>query len=38
MQHCGGSGSEMDKFDFSLAYYDPVLKWPFMSFKPKATP
>jgi hypothetical protein len=28
--------SEMDQFDFSLAYYDPVLKWPFISFKPKA--
>jgi hypothetical protein len=27
--------SEMDQFDFSLAYYDPVLKWPFISFKPK---
>jgi hypothetical protein len=28
--------SEMDQFDFSLAYYDPVLRWPFISFKPKA--
>ena len=27
--------SEIDQFDFSLAYYDPVLKWPFISFKPK---
>jgi hypothetical protein len=27
--------SEIDHFDFSLAYYDPVLKWPFISFKPK---
>ncbi len=27
--------SEMDQFDFSLAYYDPVLKWPFISFQPK---
>jgi hypothetical protein len=27
---------EMDDFDFSLAYYDPVLKMPFFSFQPKA--
>jgi hypothetical protein len=27
--------SEMDQFQFSLAYYDPVLKMPFISFKPK---
>jgi hypothetical protein len=27
--------SEIDKFDYSLAYYDPVLKMPFISFKPK---
>jgi hypothetical protein len=27
--------SEMDQFEFSLAYYDPVLKMPFISFKPK---
>jgi hypothetical protein len=27
--------SDVDKFDFSLAYYDPVLKMPFISFKPK---
>lgn len=29
--------SEMDQFEFSLAYYDPVLKMPFISFKPKST-
>jgi hypothetical protein len=28
--------SEMDKFDFALAYYDPAMKMPFFSFKPKA--
>jgi hypothetical protein len=28
--------SEMDQFEFSLAYYDPVLKMPFISFKPKS--
>jgi len=28
--------AEADQFDFSLAYYDPVLKWPFIKFKPKA--
>jgi hypothetical protein len=27
--------SEMDEFDFSLAYYDPVLKLPFILFRPK---
>ena len=27
--------SEMDQFDFSLAYYDPVLKLPFILFRPK---
>ena len=27
--------SEMDRFEFSLAYYDPVLKMPFISFRPK---
>lgn len=27
--------SEIDQFDYSLAYYDPVLKMPFFSFKPK---
>ena len=27
--------SDMNQFDFSLAYYDPVLKLPFISFKPK---
>ena len=27
--------SEMDQFEFSLAYYDPVLKMPFISFRPK---
>jgi len=27
--------SEMDKFEFSLAYYDPGLKMPFIEFKPK---
>ena len=26
--------AEMDHFDFSLAYYDPVLKMPFISFTP----
>ncbi len=29
--------SESDKFEFSLAYYDPVLKLPFISFKPIAS-
>jgi hypothetical protein len=28
--------SEIDHFEFSLAYYDPVLKMPFIAFKPKA--
>ncbi len=27
--------SEMDHFEFALAYYDPVLKMPFISFRPK---
>jgi hypothetical protein len=27
--------AEMDQFDFSLAYYDPVLKMPFISFTPR---
>jgi hypothetical protein len=27
--------SDMGQFDFSLAYYDPVLKLPFISFRPK---
>ena len=27
---------DMDKFDFKLAYYDPVLKMPFITFTPKA--
>jgi hypothetical protein len=27
--------TEMEKFDFTLAYYDPVLKMPFISFTPK---
>jgi hypothetical protein len=27
--------SEIDQFDFSLAYYDPVLKLPFILFRPK---
>ena len=31
-----GTRAEMDQFDFSLAYYDPVPKMPFFSFKPKA--
>jgi hypothetical protein len=26
--------AEMDQFDFSLAYYDPALKMPFISFTP----
>jgi hypothetical protein len=26
--------SEMDQFDFSLIYYDPALKMPFISFTP----
>ena len=29
--------SEVDQFDFSLAYYDPVLKMPFILFKPKSS-
>lgn len=29
--------SEMDQFELSLAYYDPVLKMPFISFKPKSS-
>jgi hypothetical protein len=29
--------SEMDQFEFSLAYYDPVLKMPFILFKPKSS-
>jgi hypothetical protein len=28
--------AELDDFDFSLAYYDPVLKMPFFSFQPHA--
>lgn len=31
-----GIRAEMDQFEFSLAYFDPVLKMPFISFKPKA--
>jgi len=27
--------AEMDRFEFSLAYYDAALKMPFISFKPK---
>ena len=30
-----GIHAEMDRFEFSLAYFDPVLKMPFISFKPK---
>ncbi len=26
---------EMDGYDLSLAYYDPVLKMPFIAFRPK---
>ena len=29
--------AEMDKFEFSLAYFDPVLKLPFFSFRPKTS-
>jgi hypothetical protein len=28
--------AELDDFDFSLAYYDPVLKMPFFAFQPKS--
>jgi hypothetical protein len=28
--------ADVDQFEFSLAYYDPVLKLPFFSFRPKA--
>jgi hypothetical protein len=28
--------SEIDDFDFSLAYYDPVVKMPFFTFQPKS--
>lgn len=28
--------ADEDKFDFSLAYYDPALKMPFILFKPKS--
>jgi hypothetical protein len=27
--------ADIDSYEFSLAYYDPVLKMPFLSFKPK---
>ncbi len=29
-----GIRAEMDRFNFSLAYYDPILKMPFFTFKP----
>jgi len=31
-----GIRAEMDQFEFAVAYLDPVLKMPFISFKPKA--
>jgi len=30
-----GIHAEMGQFEFSLAYYDPILKMPFFSFRPK---
>jgi hypothetical protein len=31
-----GTRAELEQFEFSLAYYDPVLKMPFFAFRPKA--
>ena len=29
--------ADLDRFDFSLVYYDPVLKLPFIAFRPRAS-
>jgi hypothetical protein len=34
----GAIRGDVNDFDFALAYYDPVLKMPFVTFKPKAGP
>ncbi len=32
-----GIRAEVDQFEFSLAYFDPVIKMPFFSFRPKSS-